>query len=97
MATIATATITGDDSFTTEAYLEGYFNLSISGTFSATVTVQRSFDKGSTWLDIDSFTSATEEVGFEPETVKYRVGVKSGDYTSGSIVVRLGHEDNETH
>lgn len=97
MATIATATITGDDSFTAEAYLEGYFNLSISGTFSATVTVQRSFDKGSTWLDIDSFTSATEEVGFEPETVKYRVGVKSGDYSSGTIVVRLGHEDNETH
>jgi hypothetical protein len=97
MAEIISDTLSGADQFTDAEYLEGYFNLSITGTFTATVTVQRSFDKGSTWHDVDTFTAAVEEVGFEPETVKYRLGIKSGDYTGGSAVVRIGHEDNETH
>jgi hypothetical protein len=97
MAVIISDSLTGADQFTDSAYLEGYFNLSITGTFSATVTVQRSFDKGSSWHDVDTFTSTAEEVGFEPETVKYRVGIKSGEYTSGTATVRIGHEDNETH
>jgi hypothetical protein len=97
MAEIITETLGGANQFSDAAYLEGYFNLSITGTFNATVTVQRSFDKGSNWHDVDTFTSTAEEVGFEPETVKYRVGIKTGDYTSGSAVIRVGHEDNETH
>lgn len=69
------------------------FNCSIwlsAGTFSATVTVQRSFDNGVTWLDVATFSAPEENVGQEIESsIKYRIGVKTGDYVSGTIEVRL--------
>ena len=96
MTTIATANITAENTFTTAARLEGYFNLSISGAWAATVTVQRSIDN-STWVDVDTFTANAEEVGFEPELMWYRVGVKTGEFTSGTVVVRLGREFKDRH
>lgn len=96
MAQIASASITAENTFSDAAKLEGYFNLSISGTFVATVTVQRSPDN-STWYDVDTFTAPAEEVGFEPEFMWYRVGVKTGGFTSGTVVVRLGREDKDQH
>lgn len=96
MATKITASIDAENIFSDSANLEGYFNLSISGTFVATVTVQRSIDNSS-WLDVDSFTAPAQEVGFDPEYMYYRVGIKTGDYTSGTAVIRIGHEDKEAH
>jgi hypothetical protein len=96
MTTIATASITAQNTFTTAVQLEGYFNVSISGTWSATVTVQRSINN-STWVDVEAFTANTEKVGFEPEIMWYRVGVKTGAFTSGTVVVRLGREDKDRH
>lgn len=88
-----TATLTGDDQYTASTQLIGDMSLSISGTFTGTVTVQRSFDLGATWRDVDTFTRPTEEVGFEPALLTYRVGVKSGSPWSGSAVVQLqGHD-----
>ena len=89
-AKMITRTITGANQFTDPVELTGYFNLSISGTWSATVTVQRSFDAGSTWFDVDTWTANTQEYGLEPERgIQYRIGIKTGQYTSGSCVVRL--------
>jgi hypothetical protein len=66
------------------------FNLSLSGTWVATVYLQRSFDSGVTWLDIASYTANIEDTGFEPEGgVLYRFGVKTGGYTSGTVVGRI--------
>lgn len=96
MATLATKSITAENSFTDPVQIEGYFNLSISGTFSATVTVQRSTDK-TNWRDVDSWTTPAEEYGFDPEYMWYRVGVKTGGFTSGTVDVRLGSEDKEEH
>jgi len=96
MTTIASASIAAENTFTDAVRLEGYFNLSLSGTWVATVTVQRSIDN-STWVDVDTFTANSEEVGFEPELMWYRVGVKTGAYTSGTVVVRLGREDEDRH
>lgn len=92
MTTQASKTITGENSFTDPVKLAGFFNLSISGTFVATLTVQRSFDNQVTWLDVDTFTAPTEDYGMEPEVCWYRAGVKTGDFTSGSLVVRLGQD-----
>ena len=40
---------------------------------------------------ISALTSAaTEEVGYEPEVMWYRAGVKTGAFTSGTVNVRLG-------
>ena len=93
MSTLASASIAAQNTFTTAKMLQGDFNVSVSGTFAATVTVQRSPDNSS-WFDVNTFTTPIETAGFEPELMWYRVGVKTGDYTSGTAAVRLGL-DNE--
>lgn len=83
--------VTAENTFSDGLYTEGAFNLSISGTFVATVTVQRSFDQGSTWRDVDTFTAPIETYGNDPEpVVVYRAGVKTGDFTSGTVNIRIG-------
>ena len=96
MTTLTTASIIAQNTFSDAVRLEGYFNISLSGTWVATVTVQRSIDN-STWVDVKTYTLIAEEVGFEPEFMWYRVGVKTGGYTSGTVVVRLGREDKDQH
>lgn len=96
MSTIASASIGAENTFTDSVRLEGYFNVSISGTFVATVFVQRSIDN-STWVDVNSFTAPFEGTGFDPEIMYYRIGVKTGGFTSGTAVVRLGREDKDRH
>lgn len=68
----------------------GHFNFSIYGTWAGTVTLQRSFDGGNTWLDVGAYTENTELAGYEPEGALYRAGIKTGEYTSGQANVRIG-------
>lgn len=77
-----------EDTWSDAIQVVGSFNLSISGTFSATVTVQRS-DDGSTWRDTDTWTAPSEEVGYDPILNYYRVGVATGDYSSGTVVASI--------
>ena len=85
-----TAAISAQNTFTDSISLgPGEFNLSVWGTFVGTVTVQRSFDAGVTWLDVQTFTTPSEEVGRDATGALYRVGVKAGEYTSGTANVRL--------
>lgn len=83
-----TKTISAQNTFTDSIDLVGHFNLSISGTFVATVTVQRSFDN-TNWFDVDTFTSPIETYGFDPSQVYYRAGIKTGAYTSGTAVISI--------
>ena len=80
-----TETISSDTS-TASLQIVGNFNLSISGTWDATVTVQRSWNN-SDWFDVDTFTSNYEGVGFDAEEVYYRATVSS--YVSGNVVIRI--------
>lgn len=66
--------------------------VNLGGTFAGTITLQRSFNNGTTWFDVNDWAVATESISDkpEPETVQYRLGTKTGDYTSGEDVVRLG-------
>lgn len=96
MATLATKEITAENTFSDAVLTEGYFNVSIWGTFVATVTVQRSTD-ASNWRDVDSFNAPIESYGFDPEYIYYRIGVKTGGFTSGTVNVRIGSEDKEEH
>ena len=82
--------ITADNQFTDSVELTGHFNISISGTWDAQVTVQRSFDKGSTWYDVAEWEENTQEYGLEVERgVYYRAGIKPGEYSQGTCAVRL--------
>lgn len=84
------ASIAAQNAFSPAVALYGPFNLSLSGAWSATVTLQRSFDAGATWLDVQTYAANVEDTGEEPEDgVLYRFGVKAGAFTSGTVVGRL--------
>lgn len=68
----------------------GLFNVSVSGTFSGTVSLERSFDSGDTWELVEEYGVPTEEVvTVADNTVYWRIGFAPGDYSSGTAAVRL--------
>ena len=71
-------------------YITGAFSFSLSGTFVATIHVQRSVDDGVSWQDVESYEAATLKNGTENEGALYRGGSKAGNYTSGSPKIRFG-------
>jgi len=81
--------IAAENTFSDWIFIRGGFNFSLSGTWSATVHIQRSFDEGITPLDVEAFTANIEKIGEEPEGAWYRFGVKSGNYTSGPVTGRI--------
>lgn len=75
-----------------------YYNITVHGTFSATIKVERSFDDGATWHVISddaagtevSFTTPVSLMLREPEPqVQYRLNCTS--YTSGTANYRISH------
>lgn len=78
-----------------EIIIDGDFNISLWGTFVATVLVEKSYD-GSTWIGVSrdaagtaaSYTAPASVVLREPETnVRYRL--RCGAYTSGTVNWRI--------
>jgi hypothetical protein len=70
------------------------FSISVSGTFSATVTLQRSADDV-LWEDVESYTgvvSKTYDDDLDNATMYYRLFVKVGNYTSGTAVTSLTYD-----
>ncbi|MER8505700.1 hypothetical protein [Mesorhizobium sp. M0571] len=82
--------ITAQNTFTPAVLIQAgdIFDVSISGTFVATVTVQRSKDS-STWFDVDNFTAPAEKTGVSGSAWYFRVGVKTGGFTSGTVVAEI--------
>ena len=70
----------------------GFLNLSVSGTWVGTITVQYRYNEGDA-IDLPDgeFTANTSRLieDYEDE-VEYRAGFKTAEYTSGTAVVRLG-------
>ncbi len=64
------------------------YAVSVSGTFVATVTIQRRFD-GANFHDIEAYTVETEKDGIAASGQMIRLGIKTGDYTSGDAVCRI--------
>lgn len=84
----ATGTTTSQATKEVLSMPKGFYNVSIYGTWVGAVTLQRSFNNGVTWLDVNSWTANIETGGFETE-----VGVKyqwSFTRTSGTAICRLG-------
>ncbi len=92
-----TKSISTDNDFTNSIEVTGVgsaraFSIIVTGTFSATWHLQQSFDGGSSWLDVSNSTatsSTSYNDGLTNNTVLYRVGVKTGNYTSGTLVMSL--------
>jgi hypothetical protein len=92
MAGEVTKSITAENTFSDTIQVQGYFNVSVTGIAGGTeVTVQKiSGVDGSNYTDVDSFTADVETYGFDPERKTYRIGVKTGDFGSGTCKVRIG-------
>ena len=70
------------------------FTYTISGTWSGTVKIQRSAESPGSWVDVAglSFTgnsSSTYRDGLSNQIIYYRIGIKTGGYTSGTVSVSL--------
>jgi len=94
-----TKAISSDNDFSGTISVEGSgnrrpFTVTIAGTWVATVRLQRSFDEGGTWEDVDTRTNgtATFDDGLDNQDVQYRVGVKTGEFTSGTVNVSLSYK-----
>jgi len=71
----------------------GYIDLAITGTWEGTITVQKRYDRGGVYTDPIDVKEYTENVAELIEDhvwkVEYRIGFKTGDFTSGTAIVRL--------
>lgn len=89
-----TVTITAQNTWTDGVRMkwrENRLNLSVSGVTDSTVTLQRSEDGGTTWLDVQQFTANAETfIEDAGDDTLYRVGVKTGEYGTDTVVVLLG-------
>jgi hypothetical protein len=88
--------ISAENSYTNTMWVDSNESviISLTGTWAATVTLQRSYDEGLTWLDYYQYTSNISTLVIEVEDdVLYRLGIKTGDYTSGTVVAIIGMLD----
>ena len=69
------------------------FQINISGTWVATVTLQRSIDDESSWTDVTTYTANQTNVNYDDtldnQIIFYRIGIDTGDYTSGTATCTL--------
>lgn len=94
---LVSADITGEDQFTSHIRVTGVdndrrFTIDRAGTWSGTVTLQRSIGEPGAWVDVTSYTtngSTTYDDTLDNQVIYYRIGIKSGEYTSGTAEVSL--------
>jgi hypothetical protein len=63
-----------------------------SGTWSATITLQRSAAEPGSWVDVATFTTNGTTIytdDLDEQIYYYRIGIKTGNYTSGTAAVQL--------
>lgn len=92
-----TANLTAEDTFTSHIRVAGVegtrqFAITISGTFVATLTLQQSIGEPGNWIDVTTYTTATSityDDELDNQIIYYRLGIKAGDYTSGTAVAAL--------
>lgn len=91
------ASISAENTFTDAIQLDAGESVitQLNGAWEATVTLQRSLDEGATWLDYHTFTANTSTTWTEAQDgVFYRIGVKTGDHTDGTVSAELIRMDD---
>jgi hypothetical protein len=95
---VVTEPISGDNVFTDPIRVTGsgdarLFSIFVEGTFVATVTLQFAFDPGGPWndqgLDWTAPVSTSLNDQQDGQIIFYRIGIKTGDYTSGTATCTL--------
>lgn len=68
------------------------FGITVAGTFSATVTLQYSVAEPGSWVDVATYAtpqSISYNDGLDNQIIYYRIGVKAGNFTSGTASLTL--------
>lgn len=94
---LVSAALTGADQYSDPIRVNGVdaqrvFSISVAGTFTATVTLQYSVAEPGSWVDVESYTVPTTKTyddTLDNQIIWYRIGVKAGNYTSGTANVQL--------
>jgi hypothetical protein len=95
-----TASVTAQNNFTSTIEVTGsgtsrIFTIIRSGTWVATVTLQRSLTSSAgPWADVTTYTTnatITLDDSLDNTTAWYRIGVKTGDFTSGQVDLELSY------
>lgn len=95
---LVTSSLTGADQFTDPIRVAGIenqriFQVTLSGTWTATVTLQYSVGEVGSWVDVKTWTANTTsenyDDGLDNQIIYYRLGIKAGNYTSGTAVASL--------
>lgn len=71
------------------------FTIIRSGTWSGTITLQRSVGEPGAWADVTTYTtngSIVYDDGLDNSVIYYRIGIDTGDYTSGTADVSLSFD-----
>jgi hypothetical protein len=74
---------------------ERTFDISITGTWSGSITLQRSVSEPGAWTDKEAYSSNTTTTfndGLDNQIIYYRIGFDSGDYTSGTASLELDYD-----
>lgn len=92
--------LTGADQFTDAIRVVGIedsrvFVINIAGTWSGNITLQRSVGVEGIWDDVTDYNANHTDLdfddGYDNSIIFYRLGFKSGDYTSGTADVSLDY------
>jgi hypothetical protein len=97
---IANESANGADQFTDPVLINGSggqrrLAISISGTWAGTVTLQYSVAEPGAWIDHTTWTAnvaKSYEDELDGQIIYYRLGIKAGEYTSGTAVLSLSSE-----
>lgn len=89
---------TGEDQWTDAISVSGVdatrkITINVAGTWSGTVTLQRSADEGATWAEVATYTANQTNLsyddGLDNQDLQYRIGIATGDYSSGTAELSL--------
>lgn len=95
---LVTAAVSAEDQFTNPIRVSGVeaqriFQVTLSGTWTATVTLQYSVAEPGSWVDVKTWagntTNENYDDGLDNQIIYYRIGIKAGNFTSGPANVQL--------
>lgn len=85
---------TGDIRISGSGTSQRRFTVVRSGTWTANVTLQRSVAEPGAWVDVATYTTngtTNFDDGLDDQIIYYRLGVNTGDYTSGSATLSMDY------
>ena len=91
---LGTANVFSDSIRVAGLTAERNLHIETSGTWVATLTLQRSVGEPGDWVDVTTYTvnqNIDYNDGYDNQIIYYRLGIKTGEYTSGAAAITLSY------